>query len=218
MKTIADYVADAVRKSPYVLEAVRDGILNISAYARQIIPEIEQKYGSEVKLTAVVMAIQRMDFGSISHESKKLKSLFKKIKDILVRGHLNVYTLQQSPTIATNVAKLFQKVGNRNDVMCTFTQGVFECTIILSASESVLFEKLFANEIVIEVQKKLSAFTILLPVENRSLSGVYYFILKQLAWNGINIIEVVSTLNEFTIVVNEKDSGKCFDVLQKIGA
>ncbi len=217
MKTIADYVEESIRKSPYILEAVRDGLLNISAYARQIIPEIEHKYGGEVKITAVIMAIQRMNFGSISYESKKLKALFKKIKDILVRGHLNVYTLQQSHTIASNVAKLFHKVGHRSDVMCTFTQGVFECTIILSASESPLFDKIFANEKVIEVQKKLSAFTILLPIENRSLSGVYYFILKQLAWNGINVIEVVSTLNEFTIVVNEKDSGRCFEVLRKIG-
>ncbi len=216
MKTISDFVEDAVRKSPYVLEAIRDGLLNTSAYARQIIPEIEQKYGSEVKITAVVMAIQRMDFGSISHESKKLKALFKKIKDILVRGQLNVYTLQQSPTIAANVARLFHKVGHRSDVICTFTQGVFESTIILSASESLLFDKIFVNEKTIEIQKKLAAFTLLLPTENRSLSGVYYFILKQLAWNGINVIEVVSTLNEFTIVVNEKDSGRCFEVLRKI--
>ena len=47
--------------------------------------------------------------------------------------------------------------------------------------------------------------------------GVYYFILKELAWSGINVIEVVSTSNEFTIVVKEKDSSVCFDVLRKIG-
>jgi aspartokinase len=218
MKTISFYVEESVKKSPYIVESLRDGLLNISAYARQIIPDIEKKYGSEVKLTSVVMAIQRMDFGSISHESKKLKSMFKKIKDILVRGHLNVYTIRQSDTLASNVAKLFQKMGNRNDVMCTYTQGVLECTVILSSSESKIFEKFFSDENVVEVEKKLSAFTILLPPENRVLSGVYYFILKQLAWAGINVIEVVSTSNEFTIVVEEKDSSLCFEVLRKIGS
>ncbi len=217
MKTIADYVAESIRKSPYVIEAIRDGLLNTSAYARQIIPDIEKKYGSEVKLTAVVMAIQRMDFGNIGYESKKLKALFKKIKDIIVRGHLNVYTLKVSPTLTLKVAKMFQKFDKRKDVMCTFTQGVFECTIILSSSEAAIFDKIFEDEEVIETQKKLAAFTILLPTENSSLSGVYYFILKQLAWNGINVIEVVSTLNEFTIVVNEKDSAVCFETLRKIG-
>jgi hypothetical protein len=67
------------------------------------------------------------------------------------------------------------------------------------------------------MSKKLVAFTLLLPPENTHLSGVYYHIMKQLAWAGINILEVVSTTNEFTIVVHEKDNGKCFEVLSKLG-
>jgi hypothetical protein len=217
MKKISDFVEEAVKKSPFIVEALKDGLINISAYARVIIPDIEKKTGKEVKLTSVVMAIQRMDFGAIMYESKKLKAMFKKIKDILVRGHLKVYTIKQSDTLPKCVAQLLHKIGNRKEVMCTYTQGVAECTIIISESESTSFEKIFEQETILQVEKKLSAFTLLLPDENRTLSGVYYFILKQLAWNGINVVEVVSTSNEFTIVVEEKDSGVCFDVLSKVG-
>jgi hypothetical protein len=217
MKKIADYVEEEVKKSPFIVEALKDGLLNISAYARVIIPEIEKKTGKEVKLTSVVMAIQRMNYGAILYESKRLKAMFKKIKDILVRGHLKVYTIKQSESLPKNVAALLNKIGNRKDVMCTYTQGVAECTIIISDSEAPALEKLFVQETILQVEKNLSAFTLLLPDENRTLSGVYYFILKQLAWNGINILEVVSTSNEFTIVVEEKYNGLCFEVLSKLG-
>ena len=46
--------------------------------------------------------------------------------------------------------------------------------------------------------------TIRLPIENIDISGVYYFILKPLAWGGINIIEMVSTTHEITLVFGEK--------------
>lgn len=217
MKTIATEVENAVKKSPFIAEALNEGLLNISSFARMIMPDLKKSLGKEVKLTTIIMAIQRMDYGAILYESKKLKSLFKKIKDIIVRGHLRVYTIRQSQTVAKQLSALLNKIGDRRDVMCTFTQGIAECMVIISESECQKLEKIFVKETILEITDDLTAFTILLPDENRILSGVYYFILKELAWSGINVIEVVSTSNEFTIVVKEKDSSVCFDVLRKIG-
>jgi aspartokinase len=216
MKSISEITTDLVKKNPFISEALKEGIVNISAYARQIIPIIEKEYGDEVKLTAVVMAIQRMDFGTLSYESKKLKSLFKKIKDIQVRGHLISFTLRLSPTIQRKVAKIFDKYAGRNDLMITFTQGVFEGTLMFPSSESKAIESMLEKEQILHMEKNLTAFVILLPPENISLSGVYYAILKQLAWEGINIVDVISTANEFTLLVRDKDSTKCFEVLRNL--
>jgi predicted transcriptional regulator len=35
-----------------------------------------------------------------------------------------------------------------------------------------------------------------------------------LAWEQINVIEIVSTMNELTFVIKREDSMKAFDVLQ----
>ncbi len=217
MKTVSTEVENAVKKSPFIAEALNEGLLNISSFARMIMPDLKKSLGKEVKLTTIIMAIQRMDHGAILYESKKLKSLFKKIKDIIVRGHLRVYTIKQSQSVAKHLSTLLNKIGDRKDVMCTFTQGVAECMVIISESECQKLEKIFIKETILEITDDLTAFTLLLPDENRTLSGVYYFILKELAWIGINVIEVVSTSNEFTIVVKEKDSSICFDGLRKIG-
>ena len=44
-------------------------------------------------------------------------------------------------------------------------------------------------------------------------SGIYYFILKQLAWANIPLQEIISTTNEITLVVKEEDINKTFSIL-----
>ena len=53
--------------------------------------------------------------------------------------------------------------------------------------------------------ENLASITIKLPEGNLEQSGFYYFILKQLAWADIPLQEIISTTNEMTIVVKEKD-------------
>ena len=217
MITIADCVEEIVHQNPFVIEFIQEGMLNYSGFARKIIPEIERKVGREVKLTSVVMALYRMSFGHLDFENKRLQAFFKKIKNVLVRGHIAVYMLKRYDGLTEDLSKFLKQIAPYVDAFCTFSQGIHECTIILSEEHAHILKEVFDAQDIIDEEHKLTAFTILLPLENRELSGIYYFILKQLAWYGINIVEVVSTSNEFTLVVEEKDSSKTFTVLQSLG-
>lgn len=62
----------------------------------------------------------------------------------------------------------------------------------------------------------LSSLTIKLPSENADVSGIYYFILKKLAWEGINILDIISTMHEFTIIVNDENIDRAFSILKNI--
>ena len=46
--------------------------------------------------------------------------------------------------------------------------------------------------------------------------GVIFNAVRKLAWEGINIYEVVSTMTELTFILSKKDSMKAYDVLQDI--
>ena len=74
-------------------------------------------------------------------------------------------------------------------------------------------EDIFENEFLINSVLELASITIKLPKENQQQSGIYYFILKQLAWADISLQEVISTTNEMTIVVKEKDINQTFAIL-----
>ena len=53
-----------------------------------------------------------------------------------------------------------------------------------------------------------------LPSENADVSGIYYFILKKIAWEGINISDLISTMHEFTIIVDDESVDRAFSILK----
>ena len=46
--------------------------------------------------------------------------------------------------------------------------------------------------------------------------GVIFNAVRKLAWNNINIYEIVTTMTEFTFILNKKDSMKAYDVLYEM--
>jgi len=55
-----------------------------------------------------------------------------------------------------------------------------------------------------------------LPKENVVIPGIYYFIFQRLAWEGIIINEVISTSNEFTILVSDDVVDVAFKVIKDL--
>ena len=44
----------------------------------------------------------------------------------------------------------------------------------------------------------------------------YYFVFQKLSWDGINISQIISTSNEFTILVAESEVDKAFSIINKL--
>ena len=216
MLKVSDIVYELVRKTPFVAEALSEGLVNTSALARLYQDEVETKLGRKVKPGSIIMAINRMNMGSIDYERRHLVDFFRKLRDMLVRTSLVDYTYKYSPKVPILLRDLLNLVTTKTDVFCTFSQGVAESTIIVTESMSSDLERIFATEDLVAKETNLAAITLLLPAENRSLSGVYYFILKELAWQDINVVEVISTSNEFTIVVNQKDLDRSFSAVNNL--
>ena len=64
--------------------------------------------------------------------------------------------------------------------------------------------------------ENLSSVSIKLPNENVSVPGIYYFIFQRLSWEGVYIREVISTSNEFTILVDEDYVNIAFKVIKDL--
>jgi hypothetical protein len=79
-----------------------------------------------------------------------------------------------------------------------------------------LVENFFNHEKSTLKLDNLSSITVKLPQDNISVPGVYYFIFQKLAWEGIVIHEVISTTNEFTIVVSDDQIDIAFKVIKSL--
>ena len=216
MIKIAEIVEDLVRKSPFLVESLDEGLINVSALARKLQPEVEAVLGKPVQTGAIIMAVNRLPAGGLTYEHHSLRSFFRKLSDLNVRTDLIDYTFRNSDTLANKQARLLQQIENRPNLFYSVSRGVTETTILVTSTLEDQVESIFVDEKVLSKETDLSAITLLLPVENRNLFGVYYYILKDLAWQGINLIELISTSNEFTIIVRNEDLDQAFSALANL--
>lgn len=213
MISIPSAVEEAIKKKPFLEGALVNGLVNLSALARQLKPEVEKKVGKDVNDSAVIMALNRLVPRLELMSTMKIKKVVENIGDIVVRSNLANYTFVNSPTLYPIQAKLLGDLYNSKNVFCTFSQGMYESTLVVSESVMPRIDEMFAGETLIVRKKNLSLITVKLPVDNAVCPGVYYYLFKELAWDNINVIEVISTTNEFTIVVSDEDIHRAFSIL-----
>ncbi|PIQ14959.1 MAG: aspartate kinase [Flavobacteriales bacterium CG18_big_fil_WC_8_21_14_2_50_32_9] len=216
MKAVHVIVEEIIKKSPFLEEALAEGLINLSSLSRQIKSEIDEELGKDVKIGAIVMALKRLSPRFDPNFQIKIKKVVQKLGDITVRSKITYYTFENSESLIEHQAELLRKLKGKKDIFFAFSQGVYETTIILSDSEHQDVDVLFKNEKIIQESTGLSSLTIKLPSENSDVSGIYYFILKKLAWEGINILDIISTMHEFTIIVNDENIDRAFSILKNI--
>lgn len=216
MNSIGKITEELINKSPFLREAMTDELINISALARKLRPEIEEITGKEVKEGAIVMAIKRMTPGLYHRLNVKITNVMGDLGDFLVRSNLSDFTFENSESLKTKQADLIAEINKENDSFFTLCKGVSETTFIVNTQHEEIIRKMFATERLKSQTTDLASVTVKLPQVNTEIYGIYYYILKHLAWEGINIVELVSTSNEFTIVVKQDDVDKAFKILMQL--
>lgn len=178
--------------------------------------ELESEFGKEVKQGAVVMSLKRLTEELDFRLNHKINKVIKNIGEITVRSALTDYTFAVSETVLNKQAELISDINGFPDVFYTSSRGVNEINIVVSNTVNKLVDKHFANEKLIQKLDNLASITVKLPKENIVVPGIYYFIFQRLAWEGIIINEVISTSNEFTILVGEDQVDVAFKVIKDL--
>jgi len=216
MKTISSVVEGYIKKKPFLQSALAQGIINLTSLSRIVKPEIQDELGKEVRNGAIVMALKRLSDDLEFRATHKIIKVLKNIGEITVRSSLTDFTFLVSDTILSQQAKLLEEVNTNQDVFFTSSRGVNEMNIVLSNSMDPVVEKLFRAERCTQKAENLSSITVKLPAENVSVPGIYYFIFQRLAWEGIVLYEVISTTNEFTILVNDDQVDVAFKTIKDL--
>lgn len=216
MNTISSVVEQYIKSKPFLLSSLSQGIINLTSLSRIMMPELESYLGKEVKQGAIVMALKRLSEELDFKINYKISKVLKNIGEITVRSSLTDYTYVISDTLLENQAKLLAEINKVHDVFYTSSRGVNETNIVVSSSIASTIETIFKNEKLTHKIEDLSSITVKLPQENISTPGVYYYIFQRLAWEGIIIHEVISTTNEFTIIVGDDQIDVAFKVIKDL--
>lgn len=218
MKTVSNCVEDILITQPYLEEALSRNIINFSALAIELTEPISKMLKKEVKPGAIMMALRRYNPPPALSNSVKMKKIMQNLGDITVRSNLTDFTIKNSETIIENHVKILNRINQESKLFYTFTRGIHESNLIISSSLKEFIEENLKNETFIATQDGLSAISVNLPQDNSKIAGLYYQFFKRLAWEGIVLYEVISTTNEFTILVEDEFVDKAFTAIKKVKA
>jgi len=214
MITVPELAEKYVLQSPLLEEGLARGIMNLSALARELRPAMEAELGRSVSPAAILMALKRLSPELLKRAGRRPAGT-KKMADLIVRSNLVEFTFRNSDSIWEKHKKLLHRIERDREAFLTYTQGVYEVMLIASAGVEKAVLEIFGGDNVLARVGNLSAIIIRLSPRTVHIPGVYYAILKQLAWGNVNVIDVVSTTLEFTILVEKPQVDRAFSILTR---
>jgi aspartokinase len=214
MATISHIVNKLVTEKIYLHEAISKGIASYGSVAKQLKPEIETELGKEVDHSAIVTALRRY--------ADKIKERFKDVKFDAKYSEVNLKT----HIIDINVLKtqaLFDKLKRFYDVI-NFEKGdilhvIYGRTHVAIVTNERYKDKilnLLQNQKIKKIEENLVALSFTVGKERIDKPGVLFHITRNLVWDNINIIEIISVDVEVTFIVEKQDAIKGYNALERL--
>ncbi|MDT0685748.1 hypothetical protein [Autumnicola psychrophila] len=212
MKTITTCVHDIIKHQPFLDDAMARDIVNFSGLAADIQPQVEKEMRKPVKQGSIIMALRRY----APKRSKVNMKALRDLGDIVVRSGITEYTFLNSNSIISNKARLLEAVKDKTGVYLNYSSNYQESNILVSSSLTSLVEDCFKNEVRVTIKEELSSITIALPKNSSQSVGMYFYIFKLLAYEGIPVFEMISTSNYFAIFLEKEYVNKAFLLMNEI--
>lgn len=202
MLKVSDAVKNKLLESESALTSLSHGILNLSAFAKQIQKDIERATLKPVKLGTIVAALARL---ARDLESLPLIGPPVVLKDIAVKSGLCEIAFEQTESNRLSLQKLYDSKMLSPTDFFTATHGVGEIAIVTSDRHKQLVFDTFANQKPKVVADKLCALTVRFSEHYLETPGQTFWLVRKVAIERINIFEVISTYTELTFLLHERD-------------
>lgn len=211
MITITEATRSLVLADSLALQAISKGVLNYSAYADNILAQVEAHTFKSVQKGSVVVALIRIA-SELQHRPPLQPEIV--IDTLSFKTGLCSVTFARTLDTQKKAAELRQHIQLSDTAFFTYTQSTSQITLIFP--ENVLAQTLehfvvspvatFHNQVGVSVQ--FSETYLQLP-------NVLYTLLSSLAVQHINLTEIVSTYTEFCFILSKNDLEAVSKILKK---
>jgi len=213
MRKISDAVSRQVHSSlePYV--ALRDGYMNMSAYAQTIRDDIEDRTSKEVHSGSIVVTLARLR-KKLRQEHPLLPELH--MQDISARSNLVEMTFDRTDATLRCLKDLYRNLPTHASDFLAVTQGARELCIVTSEAGMQTLQKHFAGQKPKLHLRNLAALTMSFDGKHIQTPNMLFAILRMLVIPRINVVEIISTYSEVTFIVDASDLEEAFSIFSSI--
>ena len=213
MVTISHIVQKLINDRVFIQEPMSKGIVSYGSLAKQLKLEIEEELGKEVKTHAIVMAIRRYA-ESLKAEHKEI--VFDYSSEIILKTDICDIAVLRSPSLLNKLKRLYDIVDFEKGDILNIIHGRHEVSVVTNERYKDKLLNILKEEKVQNLENNLVSLTLTFSKNFLHTPGVIFNVVRNIAWENINIFEIVSTNTELTFILNKKDAVKGYKVLEKL--
>ncbi|WP_297441050.1 ACT domain-containing protein [Nitrosopumilus sp.] len=208
--SVPEVVREIITRNRSIYDCMKMDLINYTALAVKIQPEIEKILGNSVNLNTVVVAIKRYaDSFEIKDEVRE-ESVLKNARLALTDGIMDVkFSVKDSNGMdPMEIIDKFSKITNNYDFFRLSDSFRF------LAEDMDDIRQIFGN--VAENNEMFSTglakIRISIP-SSQNQSDVVSYVAEVLHANGIELVNAFFSQDSIIIILNERDSSKAYDIL-----
>lgn len=208
--SVPEIVRDLITRNRSIYDCMKMDVVNYTALAVKLQPEVEKQLGGPVNLNTIVVAIKRYADSFEEKEEVKEESVLKNARLSLTDGILDIkLSTQDMGDDPFDLLNKFSKVTNDYeffrlaDSFRFLTEDVDDIRKLFSTFPNV--ENL--------VSSGLAKIKITIPPE-KNRSDVVSYVAEKLHENGVELVNAYFGQDNIIIILNEKDASRAYEILR----
>lgn len=212
MVTISHIVKKIVNEQPMLQQAMAKEIISYGALAEQLIEQIEHELGKKIKHSAVVMALRR-HAEQLNKRDVRI-GVFDYSSELTMKTNLVDINVVRSNTLLKRFNELYLMIDYEKGDFLNTVESSNEIAVVTNERNLEKIKEFLKKEKILRLEKNLIAITMHLSKEFIKTPGVISKITSELAWENVNIFELITTMTEMTVIIHKDDLTRAYNVLQ----
>lgn len=212
MITIPQVVSEEIKKRPMYISGMQQGVLNLSAVARDLQPVVERVLRKEVSHNAVLLALQRLQRTSL-RSAKKERSANRGVYSVSISSEVVVISVKSNnrlnAALSSSIANLPEKYSG---AFLHVDDGDNKVLVVEKRYEDAVRRAMkTAGFKAADVVYSDALVSIKAPSQDISQSSSY--IIRMLQWHGIDFNRISLGADTINLVLNRKDAHRISEIL-----
>jgi len=209
--SVPDVVREIITRNRSIYDCVKMDVINYTALAIKIQPEVERLLGNPVNLNTIVVAIKRYADSFETKDDVKEQSVLKNARLTLTDGILDVkFSLDDlGEQEAMNLMNKFSELKSDYeffrlaDSFRLLTEDLVDVRQLIESFPGV---KNFFNTGLAKIKIRI--------LQDQNRSDVVSYVAEILHSNGIELINAYFSQDDIVVVLNEKDASRAYELLR----
>jgi aspartokinase len=208
--SVPEVVREIISRNRSIFDCMKMDLINYTALAVKIQPDVERVLGNSVNLNTIVVAIKRYADSFEVKDEVEENSVLKNARLALTDGIIDIkFSVNDSQGIdPLTILDKFSKITSNYD----FFRSADSFRFLTEDLDSIrrIFESLPNQDNIFSTG--LAKIRISIP-PSKNQSDVVSYVAEVLHDNGIDLVNAFFSQDSIIIILNEKDASRAYDIL-----